>query len=105
MSTPTFDVKAWKVKILAFIKSGRITIHDHEPFDILRHWVKISIPQTTPGTTGSDPGDEEHTSEEEADPLLWFGRITDVARDLGAKVKSQTFTVVGMECLLEHPLR
>lgn len=30
MSTPTFDVKAWKVKILAFIKAGRITIHDHE---------------------------------------------------------------------------
>lgn len=68
--------------------------------DILRHWVKISVPQTTPGT-----GDEY--SDDSADAKLWFGRIADVSRKSpqAGQPARQTWTVVGMEHLLEFPIR
>jgi hypothetical protein len=69
--------------------------------DVLRHWVKISIPQTTPGTA------DEYSDTAASSPLLWFGRIADVARESpqAGKPARQVWTVVGMEHILDFPVR
>jgi len=73
-------------------RQGEICTAAVEPLDIVDHWIKISIPQTTPT--------EEEGEEGEADDLLWYGRCVDVKRTVTSVPKLQTFQCVGMECLL-----